>query len=56
MEENAKQAAFQMYLMRFTFMTKDTFVSFSEFYESMKPQPMDTRSTDEIMSEIQSQL
>ena len=51
-----KQAAFQMYLMRFTFMSKETFVSFNEFYESMKPQPVDTRSTDEIMDEIQSLL
>jgi len=49
-----KQAAFQMYLMRFTFMTKETFVSFNDFYESMKPQPIDTRSADEIMNEIQS--
>jgi hypothetical protein len=51
-EEKRQEYYFQMWLMRFVMMDKDSFVSFEEFYESTKVPQIDTRPKDEIMKDL----
>lgn len=51
-EEETKARLFQMWLMRFTLMDKENFISFEEFYENATVPQIDTRPKDEIMSEL----
>lgn len=41
-----------MWLMRFTLMDKESFVSFEDFYENATVPQIDTRPKDEIMHEL----
>ena len=50
--EERKAVLFQMWLMRFTLMDKESFVSFEDFYENATVPQIDTRPKDEIMSEL----
>lgn len=54
MEEDTREYAFRIYLASYPNMTKETFKTFNEFYEEIKPKKveLDTRSEDEIMQEI----
>lgn len=51
-EEERKARLFQMWLMRFTLMDKESFISFEEFYENATVPQVDTRPKDEIMREL----
>lgn len=52
MEEEERAVLFQMWLMRFTLMDKDSYVSFEEFYENARPKDIDKRPKEEIMKEL----
>jgi wyosine [tRNA(Phe)-imidazoG37] synthetase (radical SAM superfamily) len=54
MEEDTKEYILRFYLVDRQKMDNDTFKTFNEYFEEMKPQKVnaDTRSTEEIMNDI----
>ena len=53
-EENHRENIYQLYINVYPHFTEKSFLNFEEFYEKFKPQKqtIDTRSKDEILSEI----
>lgn len=54
-EQEEKEHLFREYLAFRPHFTKDEYKSFNEYYEkhkAIKPSQVDTRSTDEIMAEL----
>ena len=49
-EAREKDKAFQLWLVRYRHMTKENFISFEDFYLSLK-QPVDKRSAAEIVED-----
>lgn len=43
---------FSLYVSAYPHMGKDSFKTFNEFYESMKPKKIDNRSKEKLMDEI----
>jgi hypothetical protein len=54
MEEKRREETYLLWLARYPSYTKETYETFEEFYEIVYPPKveMDTRSKDEIMSEL----
>ena len=51
-EEDRKTIVYQQWLALLPNMTKDTYITFSEFYETTKPKQVDMRPKEEIMREL----
>jgi hypothetical protein len=50
-EEQEELKAWDMWLVQYQHMDKDTFKPFSQFLEDLKPKQISTRSVDEILEE-----
>lgn len=51
-EKREEEKAWQMWLTLYPNMTKEKFMSFSEYYQKLR-QPISTRSTEEILAEVE---